>query len=59
LSADVMNDAKEKALAAGVNDFVSKPVQASQLQAVMQKCLAAAPAAISPATAQPQQAVTR
>jgi len=54
LSADVMNDAKEKALAAGVNDFVSKPVQASQLQAVMQKCLAAAPAATSPATAQPQ-----
>jgi len=54
LSADVMNDAKEKALAAGVNDFVSKPVQASQLQAVMQKCLVAAPAATSPATAQPQ-----
>lgn len=40
LTADVMNEAKEKALAAGVNDFVSKPVQINQLQAAMQKCLA-------------------
>lgn len=52
LSADVMNDAKEKALAAGVNDFVSKPVQASQLQAVMQKCLATATTAPSDPAAQ-------
>lgn len=53
LSADVMNEAKDKALAAGVNDFVSKPVQAAQLQAVMQKCLAATPGTASPAPAQP------
>ncbi|MDZ7893104.1 MAG: ATP-binding protein [Rhodoferax sp.] len=45
LTADVMNDAKEQAMAAGVNDFVTKPVQIGQLQAAMQKCLAAAPVA--------------
>ncbi len=50
LSADVMNEAKDKALAAGVNDFVSKPVQAAQLQAVMQKCLAPTAAATQTAT---------
>jgi signal transduction histidine kinase/ActR/RegA family two-component response regulator len=44
LTADVMNDAKEQALAAGVNDFVTKPVQIGQLQAAMQKCLAASAA---------------
>ncbi|WNO04518.1 ATP-binding protein [Rhodoferax mekongensis] len=52
LTADVMNDAKEQALAAGVNDFVTKPVQIGQLQAAMQKCLAAANAAPSGAAAQ-------
>ncbi len=52
LTADVMNDAKEQALAAGVNDFVTKPVQIGQLQAAMQKCLAAASAAPSDAAAQ-------
>ncbi|WP_296510640.1 response regulator [Rhodoferax sp.] len=40
LTADVMNDAKEQAMAAGVNDFVTKPVQIGQLQSAMQKCLA-------------------
>ena len=32
LSADVMNEAREQALAAGVNEFLSKPVQKQQLQ---------------------------
>nr|WP_315465681.1 ATP-binding protein [uncultured Rhodoferax sp.] len=53
LTADVMNDAKEQALAAGVNDFVTKPVQVGQLQAAMQKCLAAASVAPSSPAAQP------
>ncbi|CAM8625795.1 nitrogen regulation protein NR(II) [Comamonadaceae bacterium] len=52
LTADVMNDAKDQALAAGVNDFVTKPVQIGQLQAAMQKCLAAAAAEPSGAAAQ-------
>ncbi|CAM8621166.1 nitrogen regulation protein NR(II) [Comamonadaceae bacterium] len=52
LTADVMNDAKDQALAAGVNDFVTKPVQIGQLQAAMQKCLAAAGAEPSGAAAQ-------
>eukprot|EP01030_Chromulinospumella_sphaerica_P022633 gene22633-biopygen20170 len=51
LTADVMNDAKEQALAAGVNDFVTKPVQIGQLQAAMQKCLAAASSPASPTSA--------
>ncbi len=39
ISADVMNDAKATALAAGVNDFISKPLQMSRLHEVMQKYL--------------------
>ncbi|WP_250208005.1 ATP-binding protein [Curvibacter sp. CHRR-16] len=39
LTADVMNEAQDQALAAGVNDFVGKPVQISQLKAAMQRCL--------------------
>jgi signal transduction histidine kinase/ActR/RegA family two-component response regulator len=35
LTADVMNDAAEQALAAGMNSFLSKPLQKNQLQAVM------------------------
>ena len=35
LTADVMNDAAEQAKAAGMNAFLSKPVQKSQLQAVL------------------------
>ena len=56
LTADVMNDAKEQAMAAGVNDFVTKPVQIGQLQAAMQKCLAAAPAALPAASDSAAQA---
>lgn len=32
LSADVMNEARERALAAGIDEFLSKPVQKQQLQ---------------------------
>lgn len=35
LSADVMNEARERALAAGVDEFLSKPVQKQQLQQVI------------------------
>ncbi|MDH4449481.1 MAG: ATP-binding protein [Rhodoferax sp.] len=55
LTADVMNDAKEQALAAGVNDFVSKPVQMAQLQGVILQCLAKAHATASHAPPQTQQ----
>jgi signal transduction histidine kinase/CheY-like chemotaxis protein len=35
LTADVMNDAQTQAVAAGMNAFLSKPLQKTQLQAVM------------------------
>jgi CheY-like chemotaxis protein len=35
LTADVMNDAAEQAMAAGMNAFLSKPLQKNQLQAVL------------------------
>jgi CheY-like chemotaxis protein len=35
LTADVMNDAAEQAMAAGMNAFLSKPLQKTQLQAVL------------------------
>ena len=35
LTADVMNDAAEQAMAAGMNGFLSKPLQKTLLQAVM------------------------
>lgn len=41
LTADVMNEAKERASAAGVNDFVPKPVQIAQLQDAIRRCLPA------------------
>jgi signal transduction histidine kinase/CheY-like chemotaxis protein len=37
LTADVMNEASEKAMKAGANDFVSKPVNADQLRTIVQK----------------------
>lgn len=40
LTADVMQDAKEQAIYAGVNDFVTKPVQLEQLQAALERCFA-------------------
>jgi two-component system, sensor histidine kinase len=37
LTADVMNDAPERALQAGINEFLSKPLQKSQLQAALER----------------------
>jgi len=37
LTADVMNDASGQALAAGANDFLTKPVNAEQLRAIVSK----------------------
>lgn len=39
LTANVMNEAREEALAAGVNDFVTKPVHMSRLQDVIRQHL--------------------
>jgi CheY-like chemotaxis protein len=36
-TADVMNEAKERASAAGANDFLAKPVQIANLRATLQK----------------------
>jgi CheY-like chemotaxis protein len=41
LSADVMNEAKDKAIAAGMNAFISKPVQKKELELSMLQCLPA------------------
>jgi CheY-like chemotaxis protein len=37
LTADVMNEAREQALKAGANDFVSKPVKVDQLREIILK----------------------
>ncbi len=37
LTADVMNEAKDRAMKAGANEFVSKPVKLDQLRAIIQK----------------------
>ncbi|MEN9844807.1 MAG: hypothetical protein RLZZ612_2636 [Pseudomonadota bacterium] len=39
LSADVMNDAQEKALAAGINEFLAKPVRLPELKATMTRLI--------------------
>lgn len=44
LTADVMNEAQEQAREAGMDAFLSKPVQKQQLQEVMAHCVAAAAA---------------
>ena len=36
-TADVMNDANEQAMAAGANDFITKPVKIEELRALVQK----------------------
>ena len=41
LTADVMNNAREEAMQAGVNEFATKPVQLAQLRQAMEKCLGA------------------
>jgi CheY-like chemotaxis protein len=40
-TADVMNEAREQALAAGANDFITKPVNVEQLRTIVQKYAAA------------------
>ena len=37
VTADVMNEAREKSLAAGANDFISKPLQIEQLREVVRR----------------------
>jgi hypothetical protein len=39
ISADVMNDAKENALTAGINEFLPKPVRLPELKAFMTRLL--------------------
>jgi two-component system, sensor histidine kinase len=39
LSADVMNEAKDRALEAGMTAFVSKPVQKNELETAIRSCL--------------------
>lgn len=41
ITADVMNEASEQAMAAGANDFISKPLKLEQLRAVVAKHLGA------------------
>jgi CheY-like chemotaxis protein len=38
-----MNEAREHALAAGADDFITKPVNVEQLRAIVQKYTASAP----------------
>jgi CheY-like chemotaxis protein len=45
VTADVMNEAREQALAAGANAFLSKPLEIEQLRAMVQRFAAAANAA--------------
>lgn len=40
LSADVLEESRDQALAAGINTFVAKPVQLPQLREAMERCLA-------------------
>jgi CheY-like chemotaxis protein len=40
-TADVMNEARDQALVAGANDFITKPVNVAQLRSVVQKYTAA------------------
>jgi signal transduction histidine kinase/ActR/RegA family two-component response regulator len=37
VTADVMNEAREKSIAAGANDFISKPLQADRLREVVRR----------------------
>ncbi len=45
LTADVMDDAQQRAQAAGMNGFLAKPVQRPALEAAMARCIAAPRAA--------------
>lgn len=46
VTADVMNEAQERSLKAGMDDFISKPIEPRQLQAVMATCKARADEAV-------------
>lgn len=54
LTADVMDDAQQRAQAAGMNGFLAKPVQRPALEAAMARCIAAPRAA--PTTPAPSAA---
>lgn len=43
VTADVMNEAEERSLQAGMDDFVSKPIEPQRLQFVMAACKSRAP----------------
>ncbi|WP_334165945.1 response regulator, partial [Tepidimonas sp.] len=49
LTADIVDDAEQRAQAAGMNAFLAKPVQRAQLEAVMARCIAAHAELTSPA----------
>ncbi|MEY4979647.1 MAG: Aerobic respiration control sensor protein ArcB [Pseudomonadota bacterium] len=56
VTADVVNDTRQRAKRIGVNEFVSKPLQASDLQRALQRCglLEAPTAPPTPTTPSPQ-----
>jgi len=41
VTADVMNEARDHALLAGANDFISKPLNVEQLRGIVQRYAAA------------------
>ncbi|MFN3611633.1 response regulator [Tepidimonas sp.] len=49
LTADIVDDAEQRAQAAGMNAFLAKPVQRAQLEAVMARCIAARAELTTPA----------
>lgn len=52
LTADVMDDAEQRAQAAGMNGFLAKPVQRAQLEAVMARCIGPRAGLTSPVRAE-------
>ena len=49
LTADSLHDARDKCLAAGMNDYIKKPVQLTELEAAMQRAHYRQPAPTQPA----------
>jgi two-component system sensor histidine kinase/response regulator len=58
LTANVMEGNRERCLAAGMDDFLAKPYSLEQLQATLQRWMAAAPAATTPALPAPATAAS-